>query len=143
MKYNNNYDNYSEILINMPQFEKAETIRFNDVKNNTLNETVGIEKINLPHVQQVERKPEHAEPAEPAENAEPAEQSINKPIERVKQMDKLDLEQENIMNIINKNKVKEVDIDSLIDNGNKSEQTSNKTEKRVTRRRLRLFKNVS
>ena len=81
MKYNNNYDNYSEILINMPQFEKAETIRFNDVKNNTLNETVGIEKINLPHVQQVERKPE------PAEHAEPAEQSINKPIERLKQME--------------------------------------------------------
>ena len=47
------------------------------------------------------------------------------------------------MNIINKNKVKEVDIDSLIDNSSKSEQTSNKTEKRVTRRGFRLFKNVS
>jgi len=121
----------------MPQFEKAETIRFSDVRNNTLNETVGVEKINLPHFQQVERKPE------PVEHAEPAKQSINKPIERVKQIDKLDLERENIINIINKNKVKEVDIDSLIDNGNKSEQNSNKTEKRVTRRRFRLFKNVS
>ena len=58
-------------------------------------------------------------------------------------MDKLDLERENIMNIINKNKVKGADIDSLIDNSNKSEQTSNKTEKRVTRRGFRLFKNVS
>ena len=134
MKYNKNYDNYSDILINMPQFEKAETIRFSDVRNNTLNETVGVEKINLPPAQQVERKPEPAEPVE---------QSINKPIERVKQMDKLDLERENIMNIINKNRVKEFYIDSLIDNGNKSEQTSNKTEKRVTRRRFRLFKNVS
>ena len=137
MKYNKNYDNYSDILINMPQFEKAETIRFSDVRNNTLNETVGVEKINLPHFQQVERKPE------PVEHAEPAKQSINKPIEMVKQIDKLDLERENIINIINKNKVKEVDIDSLIDNGNKSEQNSNKTEKRVTRRRFRLFKNVS
>ena len=102
MKYNKNYDNYSDILINMPQFEKAETIRFSDVRNNTLNETVGVEKINLPPVQQVEP-------------AEPVEQPINKPIERVKQMDKLDLERENIMNIINSstrvehNKVKEVD----------------------------------
>ena len=130
MKYNKNYDNYSDILINMPQFEKAETIRFSNVRNNTLNETVGVEKINLPPVKQVEP-------------AEPVEQLINKPIERVKQMDKLDLERENIMNIINKNKVKGADIDSLIDNSNKTEQTSNKTEKRVTRRRLRLFKNVS
>ena len=47
----------------MPQFEKAETIRFSDVRNNTLNETVGVEKINLPPVQQVERKPEPVEPA--------------------------------------------------------------------------------
>ena len=137
MKYNKNYDNYSDILINMPQFEKAETIRFSDVRNNTLNETVGVEKINLPPVQQVERKPEPVEPAE---------QLINKPIERVKQMDKLDLERENIMNSstrVEHNKVKAVDIDSLIDNSNKSEQTSNKTEERVTRRRFRLFKNVS
>ena len=133
MKYNKNYDNYSDILINMPQFEKAETIRFSDVRNNTLNETVGVEKINLP-VQK---------PVKQVEPAEPVEQSINKPIERVKQMDKLDLERENIMNIINKNKVKGADIDSLIDNSNKSEQTSNKTEERVTRRRFRLFKNVS
>ena len=140
MKYNKNYDNYSDILINMPQFEKAETIRFSNVRNNTLNETVGVEKINLPPVQQVGQKPEPVEPAEPVE---PVEQSINKPIERVKQMDKLDLEQENIMNIINKNKVKGADIDSLIDNSNKTEQTSNKTEERVTRRRFRLFKNVS
>ena len=52
------------------------------------------------------------------------------------------------MNIINsstrveQNKVKGADIDSLIDNGNNTEP-SNKTEKRVTRRRFRLFKNVS
>jgi len=133
MKYNKNYDNYSDILISMPQFEKAETIRFSDVRNNTLNETVGVEKINLP--------------VEPVD--ENHEQPVQRPIERVKQMDKLDLERENIMNMINsstrveQNKVKEVDIDSLIDNSDKSEQPSNKTEKRVTRRRFRLFKNVS
>ena len=143
MKYNKNYDNYSDILISMPQFEKAETIRFSDVRNNTLNETVGVEKINLP-VQKPVQKPEPVEPVQ-----QQVEQLINKPIERVKQMDKLDLERENIMNIINsstrveQNKVKEVDIDSLIDNSNKTEQTSNKTEKRVTRRGFRLFKNVS
>lgn len=130
MKYNKNYDNYSDILISMPQFEKAETIRFSDVRNNTLNETVGVEKINLPVEQ----------PVEPVD--ENHEQPVQRPIERVKQMDKLDLERENIMNMINKNKVKEVDIDSLIDNSNNTEP-SNKTEKRVTRRRFRLFKNVS
>ena len=151
MKYNKNYDNYSDILINMPQFEKAETIRFSDVRNNTLNETVGVEKINLP-VQKPVQKTEPVEPVDVHENHEqPVEhqQPINKPIERVKQMDKLDLERENIMNIINsstrveQNKVKGADIDSLIDNSSKSEQTSNKTEKRVTRRGFRLFKNVS
>ena len=137
MKYNKNYDNYSDILINMPQFEKAETIRFSDVRNNTLNETVGVEKITLP-IQKPVQKPKPVEPVD-----ENHEQPVQRPIERVKQTNKLDLERENIMNMINKNKVKEVDIDSLIDNSNKTEQTSNKTEKRVTRRRFRLFKNVS
>jgi len=99
----------------MPQFEKTETIRFNDIRNNTLNETVGVEKINLPAVEPVKVNDQH------------------------EQMGKLDLERENIINMINNNKVKEVNIDSLIDN---SEQKSNKTEEKFIRRRFKLFKNV-
>ena len=121
MKYNKKYDNYSDILINMPQFEKTETIRFNDIRNNTLNETVGVEKINLP----VHVKHEQVEPVKVNDQHE--------------QMGKLDLERENIINMINNNKVKEANIDSLIDN---SEQTSNKTEEKFIRRRFKLFKNV-